>query len=157
MIGIGQGVIVARRASGRPNWFAILQAPQNIAFPSGDDVAQLVASRTFLHSLRDENALLDTRFRLAPNVRLEQVSQAVDGSWRQVSGKLHRVGGLEYSGILDGESAAMLARFDGQRPIREYLQHLAAAVNADPATFVPSTLPIIRRLVEQGFLLPPDD
>jgi hypothetical protein len=152
--GIGQGVIVMRRASGRPNWFAVELVPTNFAYPSGADVERLVELRTFLHSLRGEKDLLDVHLKLAPNVRLEQVCEASGGSWRQVSGQVRRVGGLEYSGTLDGPSAAALARWDGTRPLKDYLNELAVALNTDLATLLPSALPIIRRLVEQGFLIP---
>src|ERR1019366_1721118 len=96
--GIGQGVIVMRRASDRPNWFAMDVAPQDIAFPSGDDVERLVELRTYVNLLRDEGDLLDARLKLASNVRLEQVCEAVDGSWQQVSCGLRRLGGLEFRG-----------------------------------------------------------
>jgi len=152
--GIGQGVIVMRRASDHPNWFAVESAPGNISYPSGDDVLRLVELRTFLHSLRGEKEFLDAHLSLAPNVRLDQVCEAAGGSWRQVSGQVRRVGGLEYSGTLDGPSAAALARWDGTRPLKDYLNELAVALNTNLAILLPTALPIIRRLVEQGFLIP---
>ncbi len=152
--GIGHGVIVMQRVSGRSNWFATDGAPANIAFPSGDDVERLVKLRTFVNSLRDENHLLDARLKLASNVRLEQVCEAVEGSWREVSRGLRRVGGLEYAGSVDGPSAALLAQFDGHRQLREQLKGLATTLNTDLATLTPPALSVIRRLVEQGFLVP---
>jgi len=151
--GIGQGVIVMRRDTSRANWFAVESAPPNIAYPSGDDVARLVESRTFLHSLPSERHLLDAHLKLAPNVKLDQVCEAASGTWRAVSGRVRRVGGLEFSGALDGPSAKALARWDGARPLKECLKELAASLNQDFEAFVPAALPIIRRLVEQGFLL----
>ncbi|MGH9679863.1 MAG: methyltransferase, partial [Candidatus Acidiferrales bacterium] len=151
---IGQGVIVMRRAAGRSNWFAVESAPENIAYPSGEDVARLVELRTFLHSLPAEKDFLDARLKLAENVKLEQVCEASDGAWRAVSGRVRRVGGLEYSGALDGPSAAALAKWNGERPLRECLGELAAQLNMDFNALAPAALPIIRRLVEQGFLVP---
>ncbi len=156
MTGIGQGVIIMRRAGRRQNWFAVEDPPKKITFPSGDDVALLVELRSFLRSLRHESDLLDACLRLAPNARLEQVHEAAAGIWQPVSGRLYRVGGLEFSGSLDGHSAAALAKLDGRLPLREWLGQLAAALNADPAAFTPSARAIIRRLIEQGFLLPAD-
>jgi hypothetical protein len=152
--GIGQGVIVMRRDTSRANWFAVESAPASIAYPSGDDVARLVELRTFLHSLPSERDLLDAHLKLAPNVKLDQVCEAAGGTWRAISGRVRRVGGLEYTGALDGPSAKALARWDGARPLNECLRELAAALNQDFNAFVPAALPIIRRLVEQGFLLP---
>ncbi len=152
--GIGQGVIVMRRASDRPNWFAMDVAPQDIAFPSGDDVERLVELRTYVNLLRDEGDLLDARLKLASNVRLEQVCEAVDGSWQQVSCGLRRLGGLEFRGSVDAPSAALLAKFDGNRPLRDQLKDLAGALNTDLASVTTSAPAIVRRLVEQGFLVP---
>lgn len=152
--GIGQGVIVMRRETSRPNWFAVESAPANIAYPSGEDVVRLVESRSFLHSLRSERDFLDACLTLAPNVRLDQVCETEGGAWRAVSGRVRRVGGLEFSGGLDGPSAAALAKWNGTRPLRDELIELAAALKMDYEAFVPKALPIVRRLVEQGFLLP---
>jgi SAM-dependent methyltransferase len=154
--GIGQGVIVMRRASSRANWFAVEAAPANIAYPSGGDVARLVEQRTFLHSLDGEKSFLDAHLKLAVNVRLEQVCEARNGAWHTVSGQVRRVGGLEYSGVLDGASAAALAQWDGTRTVKDYLGELAVVLNTDFAALVVSASPIIRRLVEQGFLVPPE-
>ena len=152
--GIGQGVIVMRRASGRPNWFAVEPAPASIAFPSGEDVKLFVKLRTFLHSLRSEKDLLDSHLKLAPNVRLDQTCEVSDGAWRPVSGRVRRVGGLEYLGALDGPSAVALGQWDGTLSLKDCLSQLAAAMKTDLTTLLPTAFPIICRLVEQGFLIP---
>jgi predicted RNA methylase len=154
IVGIGQGVLVMRRAAGRANWFGVEPFPPSVAYPAGNDVAQLMEARTLLHSLRDEKGFLDVRLKLAPNVRLDQTCEAAGGAWKPISGRVHRMGGLQYSGALDGPSAAALARWDGTRPLKLYLNELAVALNTDLAALLPAALPIIRRLVEQGFLVP---
>jgi methylase of polypeptide subunit release factors len=151
---IGQGVIIMRRDSQRPSWFAAEQAPANIHYPSGEDVELLMELRTFLHALPAEKDLLDARLKLAPNVRLDQVCEARDSMWQAVSARLRRVGGLEFSGALDGQSAMTLAHWDGTRSVRSCLQELAAALQTNFEAFVPKALPLVSRLVEQGFLLP---
>jgi len=151
--GIAGGVIVMRRAAGRANWFATDDAPPSVSVQSGDDVARLVEARTFLYSLRCPTDLLEARLKLAANVRFEQVAEVVDGSWRPISGKLRRVGGLEYEGKIDGPGAAMLARCDGSRQIKDQLQELAAAINTDMDKLAAPALEIIRHLLEQGFLV----
>jgi methylase of polypeptide subunit release factors len=156
IVGIGRGVIVMRRASGRPNWFEVDTDPTEIAFPCGDDVLQLMEIRTFLQALGDHRDLLNVRLRVAPNVRFEQVSAVDGGSWSPMSGTLRRVNGLAYSGAIDKTTAALLAQYDGRRPVKEHLEDLAATLGTPIDTVVPSVLPILRRLVEQGFLVPAD-
>ena len=130
--GIGQGVIVMQRAGRRANWFAVESAPANITYPSGEDVALLVKLRTFLHTMGREMDFLNAHLKMAPNVRLEQACEVSDGTWRQVSGQVRRIGGLGFFGALDGPSAAALARWDGTRPLKDYLNQMAAALNTDP-------------------------
>jgi len=112
--------------------------------------------RSFLHSLPAERDLLDVRLKLAPNVRLDQVCEAANGAWRAVSGRVRRSGGLEFLGVLDGPSSAALAKWDGTRPLRDHFIELAAALKMEFEDFVPKALLIVRRLIEQGFLLPPE-
>src|SRR5262249_38416883 len=151
--GIAGGVIVMRRAAGRANWFATDDAPPSVSVQSGDDVARLVEARTFLYPFRRPTDLLEARLKLAANVRLEQAAEAVDGSWRAISGKLRRVGGLEYEGKIDGPGAAMLARCDGSRRLKDQLQELAASINTDMDKLAGPALDIIRSLLKQGFLV----
>lgn len=152
--GLAAGIIIMRRVSGRANWFATDTAPPSVSVQSGDDVAGIVEARTFLHSLKEPAELLDARLKLAANVKFEQVAKHMDGSWSAVSSRLLRSGGLEYSGKIDGPGAAMLAACDGRRPLKEHLQELAATVNTDLNALIPAALEIVRRLVEQGFLVP---
>jgi len=154
IVGIGQGVMVMRRAAGRRNWFAVESVPPSVSYPAGEDVAQQMELRTFLHSLRGQEDLLNVHLKLAPNVRLEQICEPGGGVWRSISGCLRRVGALEYCGSLDGPSANALAEWDGKRPLKDLLSELAAALRVDLSNLLPTALPIIRRLVEQGFLLP---
>jgi SAM-dependent methyltransferase len=156
MTGIGQGVIIMRRAFGRRNWFAVDGPPQNVAYPSGSDVERLFELRTFLHLLSSHSDLLNQSLKLAPNVRLEQTLGIEDGAWRQLSGRIYRVGGLEFSGSLDGQSAAALAQFDGRRTLRECLMQVADMLKEDPSAFFPGALALVRRMIEQGFILPAD-
>ena len=63
-----------------------------------DDYERQAVARAFLltDSLAahpDHVDLLATRFRLAPEERLDQQHQPVDGEWQVTSGQLRRVGG----------------------------------------------------------------
>ena len=153
IVSIGRGVIVMQRTSAHQNWFEADVGPVELSFPSGEDVRRLVDARTYLRSL-GEDGLLDARLRVADNVRLEQTSTRADGAWTPVSGQLRRIDGLAYAGAVDATTATLVAKYDGQRPVRAHLDELAAVLNAPVDTITPGALAIIRRLVEQGFLLP---
>jgi len=153
IVAVGRGVIVMQRTSAHRNWFEADVGPVEFAFPSGEDVRRLIEARTYLHSL-GEDGLLDARLRVSDNVRLEQTLKRSDVGWLPVSGLLRRVDGLAYSGSIDATTAALVAKYDGQRPVRAHLDDLAAALDAPLHAVTPGALAIIRRLVEQGFLLP---
>jgi SAM-dependent methyltransferase len=150
---IGRGVIVMQRTGAHENWFDADVGPVELSFPSGEDIRRLIEVRTYLRSL-GENGLLDARLRVADNVRLEQTSKRANGAWTPVSGQLRRIDGLAYAGAVDATTAALVAKYDGQRPVRAHIDELAAVLNAPADTITPGALAIIRRLIEQGFLLP---
>jgi hypothetical protein len=50
--------------------------------------------------------------------------------------------------------AALVARCDGERPVRDLLVELAAATNSDLEKITPNCLSLLRQLVERGFLFP---
>jgi hypothetical protein len=50
--------------------------------------------------------------------------------------------------------AAIVAACDGSRPLGAVLAAAARSAGADAGTLARAALPVIRRLVEQGFLLP---
>ena len=139
--------------SGRATWFAVESGPVDIAVASGADVERLFGLRTWLHAC-DDAGLLEARLRLAANVRLEQICAAEAGAWKPVGMHLRRVGAIGFTGSIDAHGAALLARCDGVRPVREHLAALAAALETDLAAITPAALATIRRLVEQGFLEP---
>lgn len=151
LTGIGAGVVVLRRESGRPNWFAVEPGPADIAVASGGTVEQLFALRAWLAGSGDAE-LLEARLKLSEDVRLEQSCAARDGVWRPVAMRLHRTGGLGFVGTIDGHGAALLAGCDGTRTVRQQIATLAGALETTSEAITAASLAIIRRLIEQGFL-----
>ena len=44
----------------------------------------------------------------------------------------------------------------GKHPLREAVAHLAVALGVDAGRVAAGSLPLVRALIERGFLLPPD-
>jgi hypothetical protein len=150
--GIGFGLITMRRRDG-DNWFRFDDAPDAMAFEAGDDVARLFAITDFLDA-RTDAELLACPLRLPPETHLVQDAVAGDGGWRVESSLVRRDRGLAYAGTIDPAGAALLARFDGARPLGELLDELAAEVGVEHAASVPTWLATVRRLLESGLLEP---
>ena len=152
--GIAAGNIIMRRRSGEKNWMRMDEIPKSISASNGADVLQLFQLRDFLEkSSRDED-FLQVRFKLAPDVRLERAYEASQGEWRRVAGRISRTTGFQYSAELDDPSAAILAHCDGQHPVSQLLEEVAALRQAEVKAVMPMALGIFRRMVEQGFLIP---
>jgi SAM-dependent methyltransferase len=148
---IASGLVTLRRRSGT-NWFHADELPDSMAFPCGDDVLRVFEVQDALAGLGDERDLLACRLRLAPDVSLVQQCEPRDGSWSPVALEIHRTEGLRWSGSIDPSGAGLMARADGEVTLGQLLVELADSAGVDVDTVVAASLPIVRRLLEQGFL-----
>jgi len=140
---IGFGALMLRRREGAPNWTRCddLRAGDSSA---SAQVLRVFAAQDFLAARPDDEAVLDARLALVPEHRLDQSLQALDGAWELRSSTLTLTEGITFSGTLDVGSAELLRHLDGRRKLREVLR--AAGAQA------PHAVPMIRRLLELGFL-----
>jgi methylase of polypeptide subunit release factors len=151
---ISTGLIAMRRASGRANWVRIEEMPDGSGGPVGDSVAAGFELRDYLDTVRADEAFLGEKLRVSPLVRLEDICEPAGGAWRVASASIRLVRGLTYSSPVDLRLAGLVARCDGQRPVRDLLVELAATTNSDLEKITPNCLSLLRQLVERGFLLP---
>ncbi len=149
---IASGMVTMRRRAG-DNWFRPAAGPETMAFPCGDDVLRIFDVHDALDRLEGDRALLDLRLRLGPDVRLSQELQAAGGSWAPVAWEIHRTDGFRWRGSLDASGAHLLAQCDGTRPLGQLVAEMAGSLGVDPEAVAAKTLPIFRRLLEQGFLV----
>ena len=104
-----------------------------------------------------QDALLALALRLAPGVQLENVSTSHGEGWETPGAMLRLRRGLHQSASVDGAVAGVVGRCNGERPLRDLAHDLAASLGADPKAVTAALLPIVRGLMERGFLrLPPD-
>jgi predicted RNA methylase len=150
---IGSGLITMRKSSTGSNWFRMDDAPETVTYPCGDDIERLFEARAFLNDL-DDASLLAARLRLSPDARLVMQSQFSDGAWRAGSLTLRKQRGLQYEGAVGPDGVDLLGRCDGERELRELLAELARSTSSDLDDVVEPALATVRRLIEQGFLLP---
>jgi len=139
--------IVALRRSGRER-VVLEEVDQPTAAAWGEQVAARFAAMDLL-----ETDLLAQPLRLRDDVRLLSTERPVDGDWHPVALRLVQEAGLRWSGGLDHYGAAMLAGCDGTRPLAASVQVLAAATGLSAGEAAEQVLPVVRRLVEQGFLV----
>ena len=151
---VSTGLIAMRRASGRANWLRIEDMPDGAGGPVGDGVAAGFELRDYLDTVRADEAFLGEKLRVSPLVRLEDICEPAGGTWRVASASIRLVRGLTYSSPVDLRLAGLVARCDGQHPVRDLLVDLAAATNSDLEKITPNCLALLRQLIERGFLMP---
>jgi hypothetical protein len=154
---IGYGAVVLRRRSGASNWLREEVLSLDRLESAGEHTLRIFAAQDFLEGLRGEHELLRARFALADSLRLEQTMAGGGGVFAVEGRTLHLGEGFGFSAGVDRYTAALLPYFDGEMELVEVLAHAATGVELDEEErerFVPAALPVVRRLLELGFLVP---
>ena len=149
------GLITMRKREGGTPWFRAESATQDFAMPCGDHLGATFELADFL-AAHPETALLDVPLRVAPDVVLDDRSRPTADGWETMQRQLRQTAGLRNEGDVDPAVAAIVAACDGRRRLGDILASVAATSDVDLDAMVRAALPIVRRLVEQAFLLPAD-
>ena len=149
---VSTGLIAIRKAGGRRNWLRIEDAPATTSGAFGESVLGAFGVRDSLEAA-DGAALLAAKFRVAQSVRLDQVAEWEDGSWRIRSAKIRLAQGLQYKSDIDLRLAGMVALCHGRRPLGEVRAEAAQAMGEDLDRITPHCVALMRELVERGFLV----
>ena len=120
----------------------------------GDDIARSFELRDWLDSLDSDDRLLDTRFAVAPDVHLHRDLVASAGGFELRTSELRRATGLGRQGLVDEYGARVVGGCNGITALRSLLVDLASEIGADTDAVAAVALPVVRNLVEQGFLVP---
>lgn len=151
---ISAGYIAMRRATGHANWLRFDDAPPLKPEPFGDMLALGFELRDFLDAHRNDEDMMREKFRVSPDLRLDQVCVPDAGRWRVGAAQFHLLRGLEFKGNIDAHVAGLVARCDGTRELGELIRDAAQSLGADPAKVAAAFLTVIRQLIERGFILP---
>ena len=152
---VGFGLITLRRSASATPWRHIEELPQDVSLPCGDAITATFARVSWLAELGDDDRkLLDAKLTLSDDVRLHERRLASSGRWIVEDARLQLEHGLRYTGSTDLPGAGLVAGCDGSAPVGDLVHRLADALGGDPDEITPQVLPIVRRLIEQGFLTP---
>jgi hypothetical protein len=156
---IGYGAVVLRRRSGSRNWVHTDRLPLDRLEPASEHTLRVFAARDYLEGLADETELLDGAFELTEHHRLEQTIVPREGGLAVESQTLALLDGLAFRVGLDRYTAALLPHFDRATPLRDVLARARKTLRLDATEeeqFEEAALPVARRLLELGFLSPPN-
>jgi hypothetical protein len=99
--------------------------------------------------------MLDARFVLVDGHRLEQTLTCTDGRAEIEKTVLILDDGLAFQTALDEHTTRLVPLLDGRRPLRAVLAQRAEELNLHPEDtqrYETAALPVVRRLLERGFL-----
>jgi methylase of polypeptide subunit release factors len=141
--------VVAVRKGDRQRTVTLDDVPQPTAPTWGEEVRAHFAR---YDALRGDP--LAARWRLREDVRLHSVATRGEDGWYADSQLLQQEAGLRWTGGVDSYGATLLAGCDGTRPMGTLLSVLASSTGLTDAEAAEQVLPVVERLVQQGFLVP---
>ena len=141
-----------KRADG-PTWFRAEEAPQDIVMPCGDHLGAVFELADFLHGLDDDD-LLATTLAVAPDVVLDERARPDADGWLVTERRLRQTAGLCHQGDVDPGVSAIVAACDGGAGSATSWPTWPTRPTSLSPRCGAAAVPIIRRLIEQAFLLP---
>jgi hypothetical protein len=152
---IAFGAVAMRRCTGRPNWVRADEVVSPDITPAGDHIERVFAAHDRLAEMSDDTSLLEERCTLTPDHRLDQSLSCRDGAWHVEASTLGITRGLGFRGPISADTLRLLGLLDGQRTVGAALAENVSAMELPPgdhATYITAALPLLRRLIELGFL-----
>ena len=151
---IGMGLITMRRSSAKAPWFRADQSSEKMIGPCGPDVLRGFVGMDFLQTVAKDEQLLESRLHSNPDIRLEQQYEPSSDGWKTTASTIFLASGLAYRGNADTLIANLIVHCDGRKPLKALLPAMAAALGTEAEKIAPTVCQLIRKLVQQGFLLP---
>lgn len=149
---ISWGAVILRRRDG-DNWFFPYHSHTERITGASEHVLRLVAAQDFLAKAGPEE-LLEAVMTVAPEHRVEQTIRLQDGGELIERNVLRLDRGLCFEVSIDAFAERVLALLDGEKTLREAVVEVAAESEAPLDEFVDNAVPVLRRLVELGFVIP---
>ncbi len=150
---ISWGALIMRRREGA-NWFFPYTSTTERITGASDQILRLMAAQDYLAATGDEE-MLDGVFALSDEHRVEQTFRIEDGRELVDRNVLRLDSGLRFEVALGQSTERMLSLLDGERPLggrpRPGGGRCRASRRRSSST---RALPIVRRLIELGFVLP---
>ncbi|MFC3495079.1 DUF7782 domain-containing protein [Glycomyces rhizosphaerae] len=147
--GVGFGFVNVRRIDG-PTEIVCEEARHAVETPWRDRVEAWFALRD--KDLEPET-LWQAKLRVAEDVVLQQTAGHGDEGWDVDRQWLQQADGMRYAEELDPLVVAFMGGCNGEAEVRLQVQLLADTYGAEPAMLYAQLYPVIRRLLERGFLL----
>jgi hypothetical protein len=141
-----------RRRSGGKNWVFADELPPGVAETVTPHLMRIFDGHTLLSEPDADQRLLQERFRMVPEHRLEQFLSPEDGRYALQWMHLRMTDGLPLWGSVDEISLRLLSRCDGSRSLAEAIADLAQKVEVQPEELRAPAVALVGKLLGLGFL-----
>jgi methylase of polypeptide subunit release factors len=146
------GFITLRKRSGPRNWFHATDAPLESLSVSGEYIERKFQAQDFLEANAADDVLLEQYLTLEEAVRFDQRYVPGGEAWNLDECALAMADASMPPVKTDRYMAGLCGRLRGERPLGVVLAEMAGAMNTSLDKLVPQVTPILRGLIERGYL-----
>jgi methylase of polypeptide subunit release factors len=150
---VGLGLVTLRAGSHDDPAVRVEDLRQAVDQPLGSHVEPWFDRQDWLRG-QSADSLLGARLVAADGLQLNQEATRGPEGWQVDRQLLTLTGGLRWVEQVDPLVLALVSACDGAVPLRDQLDVLAAAHEADPDVLRQAAVPLVAHLVERGILLP---
>ena len=150
---VGLGLVTLRAGGHDDPSVRVEDLRQGIDQPMGDHVAAWFDRQDWLRG-QSADTLLDTRLRADDRLQLRQEASHTPQGWQVDRQFLAQTTGLHWVEQVDPIVLALVSACDGTVALRDQIDLLAAAHQADPMALADAAVPVVAHLVERAILLP---
>lgn len=150
---IHSGIVTMRRRAGAKNWIRLQALSSKVDGAVHEAIEDGLITRDRLDALVDDQAFVELRPHVSPGAHLEQFHEWSNDRWAPTQAGIRLASGLRDEIHLDQAALQFITQFDGTRTIAECIQRLAEALDESVDEATQKYLPIVRALIERGFLM----
>jgi methylase of polypeptide subunit release factors len=152
---VGMGLVTLWRSESADPVVVCEDVPQAVEQPAGAHLPGWI-ERTRWLAATDDGALLAAKPRCADGVvRVRDDLRDESGAgWRTALSRLRQSYGMRWELEVDDAVAALVAACDGATPLAVPVAVLASSLGQEPGDVAAALLPVLRDLVQRGFLIP---
>ena len=145
---------VTLRQRGAANWLRADEFPDGAPTMETEATMRLFEAQDFLSTGPSDEEMLGQAFMVVDAHRLDRTLRRRDGDYGVEKTALVLEEGLRSTVNIDAHTVRLLTFCDGTRQLREFVAELAADLGMTQERTAEEALPVARRLIELGFLLP---
>jgi methylase of polypeptide subunit release factors len=155
---VGMGLVTLWRTESDSPSVVCEDVPQPVEQPVGAHLPSWIERTRWLTGT-DDGTLLAAELRCADGVvrvRDDLLDDSGSGAgWRTELSRLRQNHGMRWELEVDDAVAAVVAACDGTTPLAVPVAVLASSLDREPGEVAAALLPVLRDLVQRGFLIPP--